>query len=41
MKTASECKSSSRSTNSLHHRYRNLGFRLALAKLPNTEKVNS
>ena len=25
-KTASECKSSSRSTNSLHHRYRNLGF---------------
>lgn len=34
MKTASECKSSSRSTNSLHHRFRNLGFRLALAQLP-------
>ena len=34
MKTASECKSASRSTNSLHHRFRNLGFRLALAKLP-------
>lgn len=36
MKAASECKSSSRSTNSLHHRYRNLGFRLVLAKLPNS-----
>ena len=34
MKTASECKSASRSTNSLHHRFRNLGFRLALAQLP-------
>jgi formylglycine-generating enzyme required for sulfatase activity len=36
MKTASECKSASRSTNSLHHRFRNLGFRLALAELPGT-----
>ena len=34
MKAASECKSASRSTNSLHHRFRNLGFRLALAQLP-------
>ena len=33
MKTASECKSASRSTNSLHHRFRNLGFRLALAEV--------
>lgn len=31
MKPAVECKSSSRSTNSLHHRFRNLGFRVALA----------
>ncbi len=31
MKPAIECKSSSRSTNSLHHRFRNLGFRVALA----------
>lgn len=38
MKAASECKSSSRSTNSLHHRYRNLGFRLVLAKLPKSVK---
>jgi formylglycine-generating enzyme required for sulfatase activity len=36
MKTASECKSSSRDTQSLFHRYRNLGFRVALARLPNT-----
>lgn len=36
MKTASECKSASRSTNSLHHRFRNLGFRLALAKVPDS-----
>lgn len=34
MKTASECQSSTRSTNSLYHRFRNLGFRVALAKLP-------
>ncbi len=31
MKPAAECKSASRSTNSLHHRFRNLGFRVALA----------
>ncbi|MBP51722.1 MAG: hypothetical protein CMI27_01105 [Opitutae bacterium] len=31
MKPAIECKSASRSTNSLHHRFRNLGFRVALA----------
>ena len=36
MKTASKCKSSSRDTQSLFHRYRNLGFRVALARLPNT-----
>ena len=34
MKTAAECQSSSRSTNSLYHRFRNLGFRVALAKKP-------
>ena len=34
MKPAVECKSSSRSTNSLHHRFRNLGFRVALAPSP-------
>ena len=28
-----ECKSSSRSTNSLHHRYRNLGFPPCLGKI--------
>lgn len=33
MKPAVECQSSSRSTNSLHHRFRNLGFRVALAPL--------
>ena len=31
MKGASECQSSSRSTNSLYHRFRNLGFRPVLA----------
>ena len=35
MKTAIECQSSTRSTNSLYHRFRNLGFRVALARLPN------
>lgn len=30
MKGASECQSSSRSTNSLYHRFRNLGFRIVL-----------
>ncbi len=35
MKTAAECQSSTRSTNSLYHRFRNLGFRVALARLPN------
>ena len=34
MKPAVECMSSSRSTNSLHHRFRNLGFRVALAPKP-------
>ena len=34
MKCASECQSSSRSTNSLNHRFRNLGFRPVLAKVP-------
>ncbi len=34
MKTADECQSSTRSTNSLYHRFRNLGFRTALAKVP-------
>ena len=34
MKTADECQSSTRSTNSLYHRFRNLGFRAALAKVP-------
>ncbi len=33
MKSASECQSSSRSTNSLNHRFRNLGFRPVLAKV--------
>ena len=33
MKSATECKSSSRSTNSLYHRFRNLGFRVVLAKV--------
>jgi len=33
MKSAAECKSSSRSTNSLYHRFRNLGFRVVLAKI--------
>ena len=33
MKPAAECRSSSRSTNSLNHRFRNLGFRPVLAKL--------
>ena len=33
MKSAAECKSSSRSTNSLYHRFRNLGFRVVLAKV--------
>ena len=36
MKKASGCKSSSRDTQSLFHRYRNLGFRVAMARLPNT-----
>jgi formylglycine-generating enzyme required for sulfatase activity len=39
MKTAAECQSSSRSTNSLYHRFRNLGFRMALAKTPQPVKV--
>jgi len=34
MKSAVECQSSSRSTNSLNHRFRNLGFRPVLAKVP-------
>ena len=34
MKSAIECQSSSRSTNSLNHRFRNLGFRPVLAKVP-------
>jgi len=33
MKIASECQSSSRSTNSLNHRFRNLGFRPILARV--------
>lgn len=33
MKTADECQSSTRSTNSLYHRFRNLGFRAALTKV--------
>ncbi len=33
MKPAVECRSSSRSTNSLNHRFRNLGFRPVLAKV--------
>lgn len=33
MKAAAECQSSSRSTNSLNHRFRNLGFRPVLAKV--------
>ena len=36
MKTAVECQSSTRSTNSLYHRFRNLGFRVALARINNT-----
>ena len=32
MKSAAECQSSSRSTNSLNHRFRNLGFRIVLAR---------
>jgi formylglycine-generating enzyme required for sulfatase activity len=36
MKTAVECQSSTRSTNSLYHRFRNLGFRVALARLNNS-----
>ena len=36
MKNAAGCMSSSRDTKSLFHRYRNLGFRVALAKLPNS-----
>jgi formylglycine-generating enzyme required for sulfatase activity len=36
MKNAAGCKSSSRDTKSLFHRYRNLGFRVALARLPNS-----
>ena len=36
MKSATECKSSSRSTNSLYHRFRNLGFRVALGQIPNS-----
>jgi hypothetical protein len=34
MKSAIECQSSSRSTNSLTVRYRNLGFRVVLARVP-------
>lgn len=33
MKPAVECRSSSRSTNSLNHRFRNLGFRPVLARV--------
>ena len=33
MKSAAECQSASRSTNSLNHRFRNLGFRPVLAKI--------
>jgi hypothetical protein len=33
MKPAEECQSGSRSTNSLNHRFRNLGFRPVLAKV--------
>ena len=33
MKAAPECTSSVRFTNSLYHRFRNLGFRVALAKI--------
>ena len=36
MKSAADCKSSSRSTNSLYHRFRNLGFRVALGQIPNS-----
>ena len=36
MKNAAGCMSSSRDTKSLFHRYRNLGFRVALARLPNS-----
>ena len=36
MKPASDCQSSSRSTNSLYHRFRNLGFRIVLAKFPDS-----
>ena len=36
MKSASECQSSSRSTNSLTVRYRNLGFRIVLAQVANS-----
>ena len=36
MKTAVECQSSTRSTNSLYHRFRNLGFRVALARVNNS-----
>lgn len=36
MKSATDCKSSSRSTNSLYHRFRNLGFRVALGQIPNS-----
>ncbi len=35
MKPSSECQSASRSTNSLNHRFRNLGFRPVLAKVSN------
>lgn len=37
MKPAIECMSASRSTNSLHHRFRNLGFRVALTKTVNSK----
>ena len=33
MKPAAECRSASRSTNSLNHRFRNLGFRPVLARI--------
>jgi formylglycine-generating enzyme required for sulfatase activity len=36
MKNAVGCKSSSRDTKSLFHRYRNLGFRVVLSLLPNS-----
>jgi hypothetical protein len=36
MKNAAGCMSSSRDTKSLFHRYRNLGFRVALSCLPNS-----